>query len=260
MKITMKKVKKVKIGGYSMLRCTEKKKIYYEWDVFSYPMANSDAKKIGATIEPIRTLEHAYGNHSFYRTTGRVATLTLSQARQLADIVKKENKKEKEKLAKRNSQVTSLLASSAGIAAAIYAAKKEAKKMRDQQEQIAERIYNNEDNDYNEDDEPRHYRKNGTTSQHEALHRRKDEKEEWYDLADRALDQLVEATNTPILGFHIFQKSKRDYVEIEGYCFHSDKHTSEVCLGEIDDHISAKKVKNHIAPSVAWKVLTDYIS
>src|SRR3990167_10677606 len=107
MKITMKKVKKVKIGGYSMLRCTEKKKIYYEWDVFSYPMANSDAKKIGATIEPIRTLEHAYGNHSFYRTTGRVATLTLSQARQLGDLVQKKKKKKKEKNAKNNPQINS---------------------------------------------------------------------------------------------------------------------------------------------------------
>ena len=55
-------------------------------------------KKVGASFEDIRELQHAYGNHSFYRTIGRVATLTEEQLYEFKKLAKAKSKKAPRKI------------------------------------------------------------------------------------------------------------------------------------------------------------------
>lgn len=55
-------------------------------------------KKVGAAFEDIRELQHAYGNHSFYRTIGRVATLTDEQLYEFKKLARAKSKKTPRKI------------------------------------------------------------------------------------------------------------------------------------------------------------------
>ena len=93
----------------------------------------------------------------------------------------------------------------------------------------------------------------------------KREKENLYDIKDKALDKIVKEKHGKIIGYHTFADgTARDMIESYGYTFHINKNTSKKNLGDIGEDIAALSDEEQKAQGISAKdavvILEHYIA
>lgn len=131
------------------------------------------------------------------------------------------------------------------VADCLYSINKEAKRKRDIQRKCVSRAYGYE-------------RSKRYPSVHYHLHKAKDEKENLYDLKDKALHKAIALWNLEPVGYHRFPDMERDMYALDGYEFHLNEHESDNYLGEIDEDIDAKR-KRSVPPAKAVILLQRFV-
>ena len=131
------------------------------------------------------------------------------------------------------------------VADCLYSINKEAKRKRDIQRKCVSRAYGYE-------------RSKRYPSVHYHLHKAKDEKEDLYDLKDKALHKAIALWNLEPVGYHRFPDMERDMYALDGYEFHLNEHESDNYLGEIDESIDAKR-KRSVPPAKAVILLQRFV-
>lgn len=139
---------------------------------------------------------------------------------------------------------------------ALYNINKIAKKYRDKKQELAARIYD-EDNviEYYHASSGEYRTKQGTARQHEALHTAEADSAVLYSYKDKCIKMARAKFNLEPLGYHEFADGNRDMYDIGGFLFHVNSCESDNSLGIIENQIESKKEGKKLSEKTARQII-----
>lgn len=147
----------------------------------------------------------------------------------LDQLLEKKNREKEKQKNKEKEKVDSIPIAPELIGECLYSINKEAKIYRDAQEECWHRAYD--------------FLGDMDSGVYYQLHYYKDCKNKLYNLKDEALRKAIKVWNLKPEGYHVFPDINRDMYEFGGYTFHVNEQTSDKCLGEINEKITAERKK-----------------